>query len=70
MVKIERIENEITKNAILSLEKAKQNGTTYNTPEVNNALYAIFYGKCYICENKQGSSYQIEHLRPHKKISL
>ncbi|MCM1190084.1 MAG: HNH endonuclease [bacterium] len=26
----------------------------------------MFYGKCYICENKEGISYQIEHLIPHR----
>ena len=66
MVKIERIENEQTKKAILLLEEAKRKGTTYNTPEVNKALYGMFHGKCYICENKEGSSYQIEHLVSHK----
>ena len=66
MVRIERVENEKTKAAILSLEEARKNGTTYNTPAVNRALYEIFHGKCYLCENKEGSSYQIEHLKAHK----
>ena len=66
MVRIERIENEQTKDAMISLEEAKRKGKDYNTPEVNRALYRIFYGKCYICENKGGSSYQIEHLKAHK----
>lgn len=37
-----------------------------NTPEVNIALKEMFCGKCYICENKQITSYQIEHLIPHR----
>lgn len=67
MVRIERRETEKTQKAVEVLAEAKLNNTTYNTPEVNEALHEIFYRKCYICENKQGSSYQIEHLRPHKK---
>lgn len=27
----------------------------------------MFHRKCYICENKSASSFQIEHLRPHKR---
>ena len=28
----------------------------------------MFHGKCYICENKEGiSSFQIEHLKPHRE---
>ena len=26
----------------------------------------MFHGKCYICENKQITFYQIEHLIPHR----
>ena len=66
MVKIERRETEKTKLAVKSLEEAKLTGKSYNTPEVNHALHEIFYGKCYLCENKGGSSYQIEHLKAHK----
>lgn len=61
MVKIERRDTEKAKQALLSLADAKERGTTYNTEEVNNALREIFYGKCYICENKESSSYQIGH---------
>lgn len=66
MVKVERKETEKTKNAKKSLDEEKKKGGTYNTPEVNYALNEIFYGKCYICESKNSSSYQIEHLKPHK----
>lgn len=66
MVKIERRDTDKTKAAIKSLQEEKQKGGTYNTQEVNSALYEVFYGKCYICENKAISSFQIEHLKPHK----
>ena len=46
--------------------KAKNEKASYNTPEVNVALYENFYGKCYICENKEATSYQIEHFVPHR----
>lgn len=49
-----------------SLERAKLKNSTYNTPEVNAALKEMFHGKCYICENKQITSYQIEHFIPHR----
>lgn len=67
MIKIERKDTEKAKKALISLQEAKAKNSTYNTPEVNEALYEIFYGKCYICENKEASSYQIEHLIPHQK---
>lgn len=67
MIKIERRETEKTRKAVIALDEARRNDTPYNTLEVNDALYEIFYNKCYICENKHGSSYQIEHLIPHKK---
>ena len=66
MVKIERRDTDKTKQAIESLKAAKATGKSYNTPEVNHALYEIFHGKCYLCENKESSSYQIEHLKAHK----
>ena len=67
MVKIERKDTKNVREAVTSLEREreKSNGT-YNTPEVNDALQETFYSKCYICENKEVSSWQIEHLRPHQ----
>lgn len=65
MIKIERKVTEKAQKAISSLQKAKASKSTYNTPEVNAALLEMFHGKCYICENKQITSYQIEHLYPH-----
>ena len=54
MIKMERKRTEKSKNG------------SYNTPEVNAALKELFHGKCYICENKQITSYQIEHLVSHR----
>lgn len=62
MIKIERKTTEKAKKAIESLQKEKSRGGTYNTPEVNAALQEMFHGKCYICENKEIISYEIEHL--------
>ena len=67
MVRVERVDNELTHLAKQSLaEERDKSAGTYNTPCVNDALQDIFYGKCYICENKQVSSWQIEHLVPHR----
>lgn len=67
MIKIERKITEKSKKAAASLQMAKKNHASYNTPEVNAALKELFHGKCYLCENKQIISYQIEHLVPHRK---
>ena len=66
MIKIERKETEKTKQAIADLQKASENESSYNIESVNQALKEIFHGKCYICENKAVTSYQIEHLVPHR----
>ena len=66
MIKIERKTTVKSEKAIESLEKAKQSNASYNTPEVNAALQEMFHKKCYICENNNITSYQIEHLIPHK----
>ena len=52
---------------ILEKEKVKSNGD-YNQPDVLDALKLIFAKKCYICENKKITSYNIEHLRPDKRL--
>lgn len=67
MIKIERKSTEKARKAIVSLEEAKKHSSTYNTPEVNAALIEMFHGKCYICENKEITSYQIEHLIPYQR---
>lgn len=66
MVKIERKTTEKSEAARCSLEQAKKQNSGYNTPEVNVALKEMFHGKCYICENKDATSFQIEHRIPHK----
>lgn len=68
MIKFSRNDTDKARAAVRSLCKAKASNTTYNTPEVNAALVEMFHGKCYICENKRVSSFQIEHLRTHKRI--
>lgn len=49
----------------LSEEKVKKSGT-YNIPEVVEALEKEFHNKCYICEQKNVKSINIEHFKPHK----
>lgn len=66
MIKIERKITDKTEAAKMSLQRAKLRDSGYNTDEVNVALREIFYGKCYICENKEVTSCQIEHLIPHQ----
>ena len=66
MIKIERKETAKAQNAVRSLQEAKSKKSSYNTPEVNEALKEMFHGKCYLCENKQITSYQIEHLYSHQ----
>lgn len=65
MIKIERKVTEKAQRAIMALQEARRRNSTYNTPEVYAALQELFHGKCYICENKDSTSYQIEHLYPH-----
>lgn len=68
MVKVERelnSEKVIKAKEILEQEKNKNNGN-YNQPEVVDALKVVFNNKCYLCENKKITSYNIEHLKPHR----
>lgn len=66
MIKVERKSSEKAEKAIESLRREKARSGSYNTTEVNAALREMFHGKCYICENKQITSYQIEHLVSHR----
>lgn len=66
MIKIERKQSDKVQLAQEELERAKEKQTTYNTEAVNDALYEVFHGKCYICENKKITSFQIEHLIPYE----
>lgn len=67
MVRFERKKSRKTDLAEEALVKAKAAGSTYNTPEVVDALQEVFHGKCYICESKGIEAIEIEHLRPHKE---
>ena len=67
MIKIKRRPTEKTRQAVDDLKKVKQAGSTYNTESVNRALREVFHGKCYICENKDATSCQIEHLIAHRE---
>ena len=67
MIKVERRRTEKAQRAMEALQDAKIRKGSYNTPEVNEALCEMFHGKCYICENKQVTSFQIEHLKPYRK---
>ncbi len=49
----------------LEIEKQKANGT-YNCEGVLEALRNDFYNKCYICEDREPHSINIEHFVPHK----
>lgn len=64
-----RVDRNIEAPKVLEEEKKKSNGT-YNKKEVLNALKIVFNKKCYICENKNITSYNIEHLRPHKNVDM
>lgn len=66
MIKIKRQDTEKVKLAKEELAEAKRKGSSYNTPNVNAALLEMFHGKCYICENKEITSCEIEHLHPHR----
>lgn len=67
MIKFTRSDTEKARKAVSILHAAKEGDSGYNKREVNEALIEMFRGKCYICENKDGiSSYQIEHLIPHR----
>ncbi|MBU6957575.1 hypothetical protein KRR23_07460 [Pseudomonas sp. CVAP len=39
----------------------------YNHSEVVDLLHPMFYGKCYLCEQDELSSPEIEHFDPHEK---
>ncbi|MGG7214970.1 HNH endonuclease [Clostridium nigeriense] len=72
MIKVDRNKSydEVdTAKDVLKREKEKLR-RSYNQPEVLEALKLIFNRKCYICENKKITSYNIEHLRPHKDQNM
>ena len=66
MIRVERIDTEKTRKAQEILQKAKKTDSGYNKQEVNEALRQVFHRKCYLCEDNDVKSYEIEHLKPHK----
>lgn len=67
MVKITRNNNSSKSvKAIDALKKAKIHDSGYNLEAVNEAIMAMFHGKCYICENKCLVSMNLDHLVPHR----
>lgn len=65
MINIERKTPPQDVIAILEKEKSKASGN-YNKKEIFNVLVEEFHNKCYICENKEPSSLNIEHFKPHR----
>lgn len=61
MVKVERTQ---TPPASLAIEKQKPNGSC-REQDVVNQLYADFHEKCYLCEQDELQSVEVEHLLPH-----
>lgn len=50
--------------ASLAIEKAKASGK-YNLDDVVTQLHTDFHGKCYLCEQDELQSVEVEHLIPH-----
>lgn len=63
MIKIDR---NLPAPPCLAIEKEKANGD-YKCGEVLAYLVEIFHNKCYICEDKEPRSINVEHFKPHKK---
>ena len=61
MVKIERTP---TPPASLAIEKPKASGK-YNLEDVVTQLHTDAHGKCYLCEQDELQSIEVEHLVPH-----
>lgn len=66
MVKIERTP---TPPKSLAIESQKAWGS-YSERDVIEQLQKDFHDKCYICELKQLTDVEVEHLRPHHNRSL
>lgn len=49
----------------LKTEKLKVSGK-YNSEDVLERLVEDFFNKCYLCEEKEISGINVEHLKPHK----
>ena len=50
----------------LEIEKSKANGD-YKQPEVLERLQADFKNKCYLCEDKDITSINVEYFKPHRE---
>ena len=61
MVKIERTK---TPPASLAIQKQKPNGS-YAQQDVIDQLFIDFHEKCYLCEQNELQSIEVEHLLPH-----
>lgn len=61
MIKVERTEKAPPS---LAIEKLKTNGSC-SEKDVVEQLYADFHEKCYLCEQNELQSIEVEHLLPH-----
>lgn len=51
----------------LAVEKLKPSSQNYRCGDVINRLEAIFFNKCYLCEQKTPTGINVEHFIPHRK---
>ena len=51
---------------LLETAKSKDNATVYRTGPVYEQIKTDFHEKCYLCEDNEVTSIQIEHFEPHK----
>ena len=51
---------------LLEAAKNKDNANVYRTGAVYEQIKADFHEKCYLCEDNELTSIQIEHFEPHK----
>jgi len=66
MVKFIRNRADISAEIMRAQEFLNNSNGKYNNDDVLQALSLIFYNKCYICENSYSTTYNIEHLVPHR----
>ncbi len=52
--------------SMLETAKSKDNEAVYRTGPVYEQIKTDFYEKCYLCEDNEVTSIQIEHFEPHK----
>ncbi len=52
--------------SLLDNAKGSDNETVYRNGTVYNQIKDDFHGKCYLCEDDEATSIQIEHFNPHK----